>query len=101
MLTRPKLMVPDQKGRTVGSRPSSESPLRRFVLPLGNLLLPSVLHCGKALRQLLLKRTRSATFADLGKPRMLAFCFCLKECREAIAIFITELAGIEFSFQCS
>jgi hypothetical protein len=79
MLTRPKLIVPDQKGRKLGSRSSPELFLCCFVLRLGNLFLPFPLHRSNALGELLVKRATSSTFGDLGKPRMLAFGFCLNE----------------------
>src|SRR5262245_13433229 len=101
MLTRPKLIVPDQKGRTLASRSPLESLLWGLVFPLGNLLLPPLLHCGKTFCKLLVKRATGAAFADLSKPWMLAFCFCLNKLSQALAIFVTKLSRFEFSFQRS
>src|SRR4051812_39489789 len=88
MLTSPKLIVPDQKGRV--PRSCAVSSCSCF---LRNLLL--LLHCSEALRQLLIERGFRLALLDHRQTWMFALGFRVKELLKTVAILVTKLFRIE------
>src|ERR1051326_7515628 len=100
MLTRPKLIVPDQNGRaaTLGSS-TWVSGLVLVVLLLGNLFLPAPFHCGQAFGQLFIERSCCTPLFHSRQTRMFALRLFLDKAHQALAILVPTLFRLELAFR--
>src|SRR5262245_28540876 len=99
MLTRPKVIVPDQNGR----RPPSPFSVSSLLLVLLLLVLLgsafSFLQPGNTLLKRTVQCTRLAFRLHRRKSRRVTFRLSLYELEESLAILILVIGRIKFSFE--